>query len=121
MQENITWWQLRDRILQLPWRVGEAFPKGNRLSLLWAFAQRLRRRIVRSFFRWVPGGDRIEPAPEKRKRIPDLSAGAVWMSDDFDDPLPDDRIPGLFAGKIHMSDDFDDPLPDSFWLGEEET
>ena len=82
MQENITWWQLRDRILQLPWR--------DRLSLLWA--------IVRSFFRWVPKSNSPTetPVPEKRKRIPDLSAGAVWMSDDFDDPLPD-----------------------SFWLGEE--
>lgn len=30
------------------------------------------------------------------------------------------RIPNLHAGLIHMSDDFDDPLPDSFWLGEEE-
>ena len=26
---------------------------------------------------------------------------------------------GLFEGKIWMSPDFDDPLPDSFWLGEE--
>jgi hypothetical protein len=29
------------------------------------------------------------------------------------------RIPGLNAGMIWISDDFDDPLPDSFWLGEE--
>jgi antitoxin (DNA-binding transcriptional repressor) of toxin-antitoxin stability system len=28
------------------------------------------------------------------------------------------RIPDLFPG-IWMSDDFDDPLPDEFWLGEE--
>jgi predicted DNA-binding antitoxin AbrB/MazE fold protein len=26
----------------------------------------------------------------------------------------------LFRGEFWMSDDFDDPLPDSFWLGEEE-
>ena len=25
------------------------------------------------------------------------------------------RIPGLFAGQIWISDDFDDPLPDAFW------
>ena len=27
------------------------------------------------------------------------------------------RVPGLSAGKIWISPDFDDPLPDSFWLG----
>ncbi len=31
------------------------------------------------------------------------------------------RIAGLHAGNIlYISDDFDDPLPDSFWLGEDE-
>ena len=29
------------------------------------------------------------------------------------------RKPGALRGKIWMSDDFDAPLPDSFWLGEE--
>ena len=29
------------------------------------------------------------------------------------------RVPGLSAGKIWISPDFDDPLPDSFWLGED--
>lgn len=29
------------------------------------------------------------------------------------------RIPGLHRGTTWVSDDFDDPLPDSFWLGEE--
>jgi len=28
------------------------------------------------------------------------------------------RIPGLHLGKVWISDDFDAPLPDSFWLGE---
>jgi antitoxin (DNA-binding transcriptional repressor) of toxin-antitoxin stability system len=28
------------------------------------------------------------------------------------------RVPGLFPG-IWMSEDFDDPLPDEFWFGEE--
>ena len=27
------------------------------------------------------------------------------------------RIPGLDAGTTWISDDFDEPLPDSFWLG----
>lgn len=30
------------------------------------------------------------------------------------------RTPGLHAGTTWVSDDFDDPLPDSFWLGEDE-
>jgi antitoxin (DNA-binding transcriptional repressor) of toxin-antitoxin stability system len=29
------------------------------------------------------------------------------------------RIPGLHAGTTWLSDDFDERLPDSFWLGEE--
>jgi antitoxin (DNA-binding transcriptional repressor) of toxin-antitoxin stability system len=29
------------------------------------------------------------------------------------------RIMGLHAGAWEVSDDFDDPLPDEFWLGEE--
>ena len=29
------------------------------------------------------------------------------------------RIAGLNRGQIWVSDDFDDPLPDEFWLGEE--
>jgi hypothetical protein len=28
------------------------------------------------------------------------------------------RVPGLHAGTTWVSDDFDDPLPDEFWLGE---
>ncbi|MBS3026147.1 MAG: DUF2281 domain-containing protein [Dolichospermum sp. DET50] len=30
------------------------------------------------------------------------------------------RIPGLHQGEIWISDDFNDPLPDEFWLGEDE-
>jgi len=29
------------------------------------------------------------------------------------------RIPGLHQGEIWISDDFNDPLPDAFWLGED--
>jgi hypothetical protein len=32
------------------------------------------------------------------------------------DRLP--RAPGLHQGKVWMSDDFNDSLPDEFWLGE---
>jgi len=28
------------------------------------------------------------------------------------------RTTGLHKGRIWMSDDFDEPLPDSFWMGE---
>lgn len=49
------------------------------------------------------------------KRIPDLFAGH-WMSD-ADEP----RVLGLFAGKGYwMSDDFDDELPDEFWNFDED-
>jgi predicted DNA-binding antitoxin AbrB/MazE fold protein len=30
------------------------------------------------------------------------------------------RIPDLHPGAMQMSDDFDDPLPDSFWFGDDE-
>lgn len=33
---------------------------------------------------------------------------------------PGPRVPGLNRGQIWMSEDFDEPLPDSFWLGEDE-
>lgn len=33
---------------------------------------------------------------------------------------PQQRVPDLNKGQILMSDDFDDPLPDEFWLGEGE-
>jgi hypothetical protein len=33
------------------------------------------------------------------------------------DSIPQ-RIPGLHTGTVWMSDDFDAPLPDEFWLGE---
>ena len=29
------------------------------------------------------------------------------------------RIPNLHQGEIWISDDFNDPLPDEFWLGED--
>jgi hypothetical protein len=34
------------------------------------------------------------------------------------EPLPP-RIAGLFAGQLWMSEDFNDPLPDEFWFPEE--
>lgn len=34
-------------------------------------------------------------------------------------PVASTRVPGLHAGTTWVSEDFDDPLPDEFWLGEE--
>lgn len=31
--------------------------------------------------------------------------------------LSSPRIPGLHAGEIWMSEDFNEPLPDEFWMG----
>ncbi|HFQ94677.1 MAG TPA: toxin-antitoxin (TA) system antitoxin [Anaerolineae bacterium] len=33
------------------------------------------------------------------------------------EPVVKSRIAGLHQGAIWISDDFDEPLPDSFWLG----
>ncbi len=35
--------------------------------------------------------------------------------------VPSRRIPGLDAGTTWVSDDFDEPLPDSSWLGDDST
>lgn len=29
-----------------------------------------------------------------------------------------ERVAGLHSGSIHVSEDFDEPLPDEFWMGE---
>lgn len=34
--------------------------------------------------------DKIAPTTPAKQRIFDLHPGAMWMSDDFDDPLPDE-------------------------------
>jgi hypothetical protein len=36
------------------------------------------------------------------------------------DPSRAPRIPGLHEGQVWMSEDFNDSLPDSFWLGDDE-
>jgi antitoxin (DNA-binding transcriptional repressor) of toxin-antitoxin stability system len=35
------------------------------------------------------------------------------------EPGKGERIPDLHPGVWEVSDDFDDPLPDEFWLGED--
>jgi hypothetical protein len=38
---------------------------------------------------------------------------------DIQEPPLTERIPNLHPGAIWTSEDFDDPLPDEFWLGED--
>jgi hypothetical protein len=38
---------------------------------------------------------------------------------EFDKKSVCTRIPGLHQGQIWMSEDFNQPLPDEFWLGED--
>jgi len=54
----------------------------------------------------------------KTSRIDDVSSisNSEAILPTFDS-IPQ-RIPGLHAGTVWMSDDFDEPLPDEFWLGE---
>jgi hypothetical protein len=44
--------------------------------------------------------------------------GSLGTEDRHPSALPP-RILGLNRGAMKMSDDFDEPLPDEFWLGEE--
>jgi hypothetical protein len=60
--------------------------------------------------------EEVDAQPEQMDLSPRGTASAergAWL-------LNSTRIPNLHAGLIHMSDDFDAALPDSFWLGEEE-
>ena len=47
----------------------------------------------------------VEGAKPLARVVPMVSSGAA-------------RVPGLHAGAIWTSDDFDAPLPDEFWTGE---
>jgi hypothetical protein len=35
------------------------------------------------------------------------------------DPSNTPRMPGLHLGQVWMSEDFNEPLPDEFWLGDD--
>jgi hypothetical protein len=52
----------------------------------------------------------------KKPRVLGLHPGAFG---DSDDKKAKPRTPNLGEGTIWISDDFDDPLPDEFWLGED--
>jgi hypothetical protein len=60
--------------------------------------------------------------PEKLQQVLDFVeflAQKYTQSPEVQEP-PQQRIPDLNKGEIWMSDDFNDPLPDEFWLGEGE-
>jgi prevent-host-death family protein len=50
----------------------------------------------------------VEASPA-RPRIPGLFKGRIWMSDDFDDPLPDDLLRLFYEGG--ESDPLREPPP----------
>jgi hypothetical protein len=63
----------------------------------------------------VAGAD----AKPKKSRKLDLHPGAFQTRSSEASEKAKLRTPNLGAGTVWMSDDFDDPLPDEFWLGED--
>jgi hypothetical protein len=60
----------------------------------------------------VESKDSVDTSP----RVFGLHAGMGEIHDEQSIPR---RVPDLDKRKYRMSDDFNDPLPDEFWLGEE--
>ncbi|MBN3960597.1 DUF2281 domain-containing protein [Nostoc sp. NMS8] len=58
-------------------------------------------------------------APEQQQEVLDFVEFLVQKYAQPQQP-PQKRVLGLNQGKIWISDDFNDPLPDEFWLGESE-
>jgi mRNA-degrading endonuclease RelE of RelBE toxin-antitoxin system len=58
-------------------------------------------------------------APEQQKQVFDFIDFLAQRYSQSQE-APQQRVPDLNKGQIIMSDDFDDPLPDEFWLGEGE-
>ncbi len=56
-------------------------------------------------------------APEQQKQVFDFIDFLAQMYPQSQQ-APQQRVPDLNKGQILISDDFDDPLPDEFWLGE---
>jgi hypothetical protein len=62
--------------------------------------------------------------PAQQQEILDF---AEFLIQKYEQALPEkasagkQRILGLDEGKVWMSEDFDDPLPDEFWFGEEDS
>ncbi|PHM09348.1 type II toxin-antitoxin system VapB family antitoxin [Nostoc sp. 'Peltigera malacea cyanobiont' DB3992] len=58
-------------------------------------------------------------APEQQQEVLDFVEFLVQKYTQPQRP-PQKRVLGLNQDKIWISDDFNDPLPDEFWLGESE-
>jgi Protein of unknown function (DUF2281) len=58
-------------------------------------------------------------APEQQQEVLDF---VEFLAQKYAQPQqpPQKRVLGLNQSKIWISDDFNDPLPDEFWLGESE-
>ncbi|MEH2243957.1 type II toxin-antitoxin system VapB family antitoxin [Nostoc sp.] len=56
-------------------------------------------------------------APEQQQQVLDF---VEFLAQKYAQPQqpPQKRVLGLNQDKIWISDDFNDPLPDEFWLGE---
>ncbi|MCC5625940.1 DUF2281 domain-containing protein [Nostoc sp. CHAB 5715] len=58
-------------------------------------------------------------APEQQQQVLDF---VEFLAQKYAQPQqsPQEQVLGLNQGKIWISDDFNEPLPDEFWLGESE-
>jgi hypothetical protein len=54
----------------------------------------------------------IDTLPIEHKRLIREHLNQAVEADSPEESMPQERIPGLNAGMIWISDDFDDPLPD---------
>ncbi len=56
-------------------------------------------------------------APEQQQQVLDF---VEFLTHKYVIPqeVPKQRVMNLFKDQIWMSDDFNDPLPDEFWMGE---
>ncbi len=54
---------------------------------------------------------------QKQKELLQLLINKLGVLPEKPAPATKQRIPGLQQGKVWMSDDFDDELPDEFWGG----
>jgi len=61
----------------------------------------------------------IDQLSAEQKRIISERLGKTESENQSHSVAPKRRVAGLHPGAIWTSDDFDDPLPDEFWLGED--
>ncbi|MGH1396758.1 MAG: type II toxin-antitoxin system VapB family antitoxin [Trichormus sp.] len=59
-------------------------------------------------------------APEQQQQVLDFVEFLMqkYAQPEKTQETPQQRVLGLNEGEIWMSDDFNDPLPDEFWMGE---